>query len=292
MKKIYLLPIGIAMSIGFYAFKQSTSIQIKDFHGKLLSGSGAPAGKTGAPGEGTCMDCHNISTLVNNSTENQLTLLDPSLNPVTEYTPGVTYSVGLVQVTNVGGTGGFEATVLDATNAMAGSFAAIAGTQTVTGSGRTYVTHVNNSSSQWGWSWTAPATDVGTVTFYVASNKSNGSASHAGDVINLTQFTFDAAVTSGVGIEELETNKTDFNAVYVSASNELKLSFSKEEVGKMAINLVDMNGKSVYAQKLGQSVSGENSKSIQLPAAVKSGVYFVNFFVDNTPMSAKVMINK
>lgn len=292
MKKIYILPIIIAMAMGFYAFKQSTSIQVKNFHGKMLSGSGAPAGKTGAPGEGTCMDCHSVATLVSNSSENQLTLLDASLNPVTEYTPGETYGVGLMQVTNVGGTGGFEATVLDGSNAMAGTFAVVSGTHTVTGSGRTYMTHNNNSSSQWAWSWTAPATDVGTVTFYVASNKSNGTSSHVGDVINLTQFTFPAAATSGVGVKELENKEVEFSATYIASSNELKLNFSKEEVGQMAINLVDMNGKSVYAQKLGQSVSGENAKSIQLPTAVKSGVYFVNFFVDNTPMTAKVMINK
>lgn len=287
------IPILLIVFIALASFRiHYNGIQISSI-GKQYHGSGAPAGKTGAPGEGTCIDCHSVSTLFEGSNENQLTMINGSSEVVTTYTPGETYTLELIQVTNIGGTGGFEITGLDNTATKAGTFTAnlTFETKKLASGGREWITHTNNTPPEpWKWTWTAPVTNVGPITFYIASNKSNGTSSHFGDEIHLSQVEYIAI--DDVGLTELENTGANFSAYYVPLTNDLKLNFTKEEVGKMAINVVDMNGKSVYAQKLGNSISGENNKSIQLPSAIKSGVYFVNFFVDNTPMTSKVMISK
>jgi hypothetical protein len=53
-----------------------------------------------------------------------------------------------------------------------------------------------------------------------------------------------------------------------------------------------MNGRSVFTYELGNAQIGKNTTSVKLPSDLKNGVYFVNVFVNNTPMSAKIQVQK
>ena len=293
MKKSYILSSLALASLGFFAFQQAeveTSI-VQNFSKEHRFSSGGQSGLTGAPGEANCTQCHS-GTVQNGSTENAVQFLD-GVTPVTGYVPGSTYTVTLDLASNPAKSG-FSATSLDNTDTQAGTLigAGIGGTQNFSASGRDYVSHTaaSNTSGQWAFSWVAPATNVGDVTFYFASNVSNNSGATDGDLIYLSEH----VISSTAGLEEIETasNETNFTAGYNGATNKVAINFDYLAVGDMHLNLVDMNGRSVFTYNLGSSESGSNSETIALPTSVTEGMYVVHFFVGNKAMSANILVKK
>ncbi len=290
MKKNYLI-IGLAaVSVGFFAFQNDSQMQIS----KRFSG-GLNQAATGSPGEANnlaCTQCHAGQTL-NGDQENVLTVVNGSLQPVTTYNPGDVYTVS-VDLASDPAKKGFSATALDGTEAMAGSFtgSGIGGTQDFTALSRDYITHTassNTSSTQlWAWTWTAPATNVGDVTFYVASNVANDDGSTSGDMIYLSQH----VIGSVADVNEEEIAETSFEAGYNPQSNAVVVDFTSLTAGDMFFNLVDMNGKSVYTRSMVSSSIGENKHTVDLPSSIDNGMYVVHFFVGNKAMSANILVQK
>jgi hypothetical protein len=142
--------------------------------------SGPPAARTGAPGELTCTDCHTQAAGVG-----QLQIVAPA-----SYTPGATYQIQVKHVTTdtTRKRWGFEMTAL-ANNVNAGTFGNVnATTKIITGSGRNYIEHTSTGTFQnqtlgatWTVNWTAPATNVGNVTFYAAGIQANNNGTESGD---------------------------------------------------------------------------------------------------------------
>ena len=144
---------------------------------------GPPAGFTGAPGEQTCTNCH-----FGVDTGGTFTIQQPA-----NYVPGQTYQI-VVRHANPDMTRlrwGFQLTAL-AGNDMAGSFGTQSSglTQIVGGVMRDYIEHTTSGtfagqtgSAQWTFNWTAPATNVGPVTFYAAGNQANSDGGSGGDRI-------------------------------------------------------------------------------------------------------------
>lgn len=159
--------------------------------------SGPPAGRTGAPGEQTCIVCH-TGTL--NSGPGSVTIEGVP----EQYEPGQEYTL-TVKVSHPNRRRwGFQITALDGSNEPAGELTpanrALTKVATGTGSlqGRRYVEHTTagtfqgqSQGAQWEVRWTAPPTDVGRVTFYAAGNAANGNNNSNGDNIYTT------AVSSG-----------------------------------------------------------------------------------------------
>lgn len=142
--------------------------------------SGPPASRTSAPGEQNCTSCHNAATGAG-----QFTITAPA-----SYTPGQTYQIQVRHV-NADSTRkrwGFELTSL-ANSAMAGTFANIGSTtKIISGSGRSYIEQTSAGTFQnqlggatWTFNWTAPASNVGPVTFYAAGLQANNDGSESGD---------------------------------------------------------------------------------------------------------------
>lgn len=159
-----------------------------------------PAGHTGAPGEFTCAasGCHNTNPV----TATSLISFDtaPTGGLASGYTPGTTYNlfVNLNQLPSNGATQkfGFEVTVLDDNDDLAGSFTLSNPGLTTLGTtfGREYVGHNTASTTNaWTFRWVAPAAGTGDVTFYVAANVANGTGTTAGDRIYTQSFTFSEA---------------------------------------------------------------------------------------------------
>lgn len=158
----------------------------------LAFSSGPPAGHTGAPSEFNCNECH----LVEAAGTGRFTVTGPST-----YTPGRTYQF-TVQHTTSDQTRvrwGFQVTALTQENLKAGEFTPINNqTQIATGgpdtrNPRQYIeqTAAGNFFNQrggatWTFNWTAPASDVGPVTFYAAGNQANGDGNTSGDFIYTT----------------------------------------------------------------------------------------------------------
>jgi len=144
---------------------------------------GPPAGYTGAPGEQTCTSCHfGVDTGG-----------DFTITPPQNYVPGQTYQITVrhVNADTSRDRWGFQLTALAGTT-MAGTFPAPVGglTQVVGGVGRDYIEHTEagtflgqTGSAQWVFNWTAPAANVGPITFYAAGNQADGDGSASGDRI-------------------------------------------------------------------------------------------------------------
>lgn len=289
MNKNYAFLALILAAASFMAFQNGTSYEVsvaKLNHHKQSGGGQIML--TGAPGENNCTQCH-IGTAQDGSNEIMVTFLQGATQ-VTSYVPGQQYIVSVFLVSSPS-KAGFSAVALDGTNSNAGSFTgeAVGGTQDFNSATRHYVSHTSSSSNgspnPWLWTWTAPATDVGNVTFYVAANEANGNGNTSGDVIYLKQ----AVINSSAGVVEnsLETN---FIAGYNVDKNQVTVNFNTQLAGDMTINLVDLNGKSVFTENLGKSSIGENKEVIALPNGIEDGIYVVHFFVDNKSMSDKINV--
>lgn len=291
MKKNYILGITAIASIAFLSFQSTNTGVVESFKKSHMFSSGGQSGLTGAPGEANCTQCH-TGTTQDGTAENTFIVLDGT-TPVSNYTPGGTYTVS-VQLASNPSKKGFSATVLDGTDAMAGNLvgSGVGGTQNFSAAGRDYVSHTASSntsaSALWFWTWIAPATDVGTVTFYVASNVTNDDSATSGDMIYLSQH----LMGSTASISEEAAVEANFTAGYASNGNKLIVDFNSLTVGNMNLNLVDMNGRSVFSSDLGESQIGENNESVVLPSELEGGIYIVNFFVGNKAMSSKIMIQK
>jgi hypothetical protein len=288
MKKVIVLVSSAIVLIGGMSLNQQSSFKIEKYKaGMHKNAAGAPTGQTGAPGENNCTSCHS-GAVQSGATENTLTVAQ-GLTPVTAYVPGVTYNIAL-QMTSSPAKKGFQVTALTSGNVMAGSFTAGANTA-ITGTTRKYANHKSTSNTSatvaWLWSWTAPATDVGPVTFYVATNKANNNSNDNGDVIYLSTHVYN----STLGIEEQENSvATNFTAGYSADNKSIVMNFNSLNASEMYFNLLDLNGKSVFVSNLGNAQIGDNKQSVALPNEIKAGIYVVNFFVGNTPMTSKVMI--
>lgn len=294
MKKSYFfLPALAVASVGFFAFQNSGDHSVIESYTKShRNAAGNIAGRTGAPGETSCTQCH-AGTAQDGATENQVSFLDGT-TPVTSYVPGNTYVVSLQMASNPAKKG-FSAVALDLTEANAGSFTGngLGGTQDYTSGTRHYVSHTSTSNTDavtlWAWQWTAPATNVGDVVFYVASNAANNDSGPGGDMIYVSQHIINA---SSASITELANEESNFQAGYNVANHKVEVDFTYLSSGDMHMNLLDMSGRSVYNYSMGNSEIGENHESIALPDDLKNGIYVVHFFVGNKAMSAKIMVRR
>jgi hypothetical protein len=183
--RLIVLPALLAAALG-YLLSDNTSIPTVH-----AFSSGPPAGFTGAPGEFTCDECHVTAS----AGTGQISITAPST-----YTPGQTYPI-TVTSTNPDPTRlrwGFQLTVLDNGDEKAGNLQSTnVFTQVLNNQGpggaRQYIEHTaagtfagQQNGASWTFNWTAPATDVGSVTFYTAGNHANNDGNSSGDFIYFT----------------------------------------------------------------------------------------------------------
>jgi uncharacterized repeat protein (TIGR01451 family) len=154
--------------------------------------SGPPAGFTHAPGEFDCAECH---------------LPQPDagtghiqINAPQSYVPGQTYQITVTHANSdpTRRRWGFQLTALDDSNSKAGNLQSQdVLTQVLDNQGpnasRQYIEHTSSGTfinqqggASWTFNWTAPATNVGPVTFYVAGNQANNDGNTSGDYIYFT----------------------------------------------------------------------------------------------------------
>jgi hypothetical protein len=290
MKKHYMIPLAIAGTLALVAFRSGTSYKIERLqlkHSHAADSNGPSAGRTGAPGETNCTTCHS-GTAQSGTGINSVIMTDAG-TVVTSYTPGTVYNVA-VTFTTSSSKNGFEIVALNSSNAQAGTIALIpsTGTQLKSGSaGKKYVTHTSagNQLSAWAFQWTAPATNVGNVTFYLATNETNANNSDTGDIIRLSQHVFGsvAGIAENVSDMQLEVG-------YQSATNNLVVQYQALSSGESSVNLVDLSGKSVFSESIGTTEVGENKKAVKLPSDLKAGIYIVHLNVNNNFTSKKIYI--
>ncbi len=166
--------------------------------------SGPPDGKTGAPGEGLCSDCHS------NSSDGDGSL---SLSGVpTEYAFDQTYMLTVTIEDPDQQRWGFEITASDPSNNAAGEFTITDAVNTQLSDNaspsKDYVKHTSDGTMlgvedgpvNWDFDWTAPSSDVGEITFYLAGNAANGNFANSGDFIYSTSVSSPPPAPECMGI--------------------------------------------------------------------------------------------
>ncbi|MCB0736572.1 MAG: PKD domain-containing protein [Bacteroidetes bacterium] len=181
------------------------------------SNSSPPASYTGAPSESSCTSCHS-GTVITSGTEHDSIKLFNGKSTL-EYIPDSTYHMSITFYANNQNKYGFQVVaLLDANNRNAGSFTITNSSKTskltkvVSGAQRQYVTHTSggvigsNGSIKWDFDWTAPSTNVGDITFYVAVNNSNRNGQSSGDKVY--EKSFSIKPSSRLPVASISSNKT------------------------------------------------------------------------------------
>ena len=288
MKKNYFFISALGLSAFLLSFTWKNNSQLETYYkNSHKNEAGAPAGRTGAPGEQNCTACHSGSVQADNGF-NSVTIEDGN-GVVTDYTPGATYTV-TVTMNTINVKNGFEITAFSPSNTMAGTFTVTDATNTklLTGANsKKYITHktAGTALTSWSFAWTAPATNVGTVTFYLATNETNANGGSGGDVIRLTQFPIGSTASVNKNSDKYEVN-VGFNP----ATNGLQVVMESTITGEASINIVDLNGKSVQFEKLGDVAKGKNGYSIMLKNNLPAGTYIANIAVNNNFITKKFVI--
>ena len=153
----------------------------------MTNSSVPPVSRTGAPLEGNCASCHSGNL---NSGSGSITYSMESLS----YIPDSTYTT-ILQVSDGNKVRfGFQLTVLDSNDNMAGSFTITntALTSSQTNLGRGYVNHKAATTNEiWSFDWTAPSTDIGPITFYLCGNATNNASNTSGDNVYMRSVTIE-----------------------------------------------------------------------------------------------------
>ena len=168
-----------------------------------VTSSAGKSGKSGAPGENTCIQCHSSNAL--NDPTGSITV---NVAGVTngQYTAGQTYQVSVTIAKTGQSLFGFSAVALDASGQNAGTLIAGADSHTemsaASGTNRNYVTHNANgglASNQktFTFSWTAPSS--GSVNFYFTGLAANNNGGTTGDFVYSSTLTM-APATMGGGV--------------------------------------------------------------------------------------------
>lgn len=164
----------------------------------LTNSGGPPPNNTGAPGQSNCTSCHGGTVNSGSATRSLVFNGNPNL---TSYTPGQTYTTVLtINQTGIG-TFGFQMISRNANNTNVGTFIATNVNETQVSNGYFQhnsggITAATTGSKSWSFSWTAPATGTGTVSFYVATNAADGTGGTSGDAIYTNVFTLTEAAAA------------------------------------------------------------------------------------------------
>jgi hypothetical protein len=198
--------------------------------------AGPAAGVTGAPGEVTCANCHTTEM-----GSGFFTITAP-----TTYTPGTTYQITVRHTTNddTRRRWGFQLTALTGANVRAGTLAtANANVRILTGGpggARQYAEHTEvgtfagfGSPVSWTFNWTAPANDVGPVTFRAAGLQCNNNGNELGDQLYTTSTVSQSAVGGDFTLNATPPSQS----VQTGASTSFNLSVTPSGGFSSTVNL-------------------------------------------------------
>jgi hypothetical protein len=188
---------------------------------------------------------------------------------------------------------GFQLVALfDSDDTNAGEITVTDATRTnLAGTTRKYLGHksAGNTVSTWSFDWTAPATSQGPVTFYVVTNRTNSNNGTGGDVIYLSQHTFNGEGGNSASVDSYGEIDQSLEIGYQPTSRQIVLSFTTEANEKLSMNVIGVNGQSVMVRQLGESYPGENKREVAADFT-QTGIYVVHLFVGNKAYSRKIMV--
>ncbi|MEL6770965.1 MAG: choice-of-anchor V domain-containing protein [Bacteroidota bacterium] len=249
--------------------------------------SGAPANRSGAPGESTCATagCHSSFGL--NSGTGSVTIDAPD-----GFVPGeaLTFTVSVDNTTPATPQrrNGFQTSVKDDAGNDVGTLELVDPSVTRF-SGTDHVTHTSSGTSVSSWQvrWIAPAESPGQVTIYAAGNAANGNGASSGDFIYTTSQTLGLATNVEDGVPEVVV----LDAVWPNPTRgAATLSFALAAPTDVTVTLVDGLGRTVVEAQRGALGAGAQTVALDASGLVP-GVYFAAVTVGGgtAPESRRVL---
>lgn len=257
------------------------------------------AGYTDSPNEGNCTEsgCHDSYTL--NSGGGSVTISSSNMTGWV-YDPGVTYHMTVTVARSANSLFGVCVEALTTANANAGTLvitntsATSIKSRTVSGVSRRSVVHklnggANAASMAFTFDWTAPASNIGDVTFYFAGVAADADGNETGDhvytgsqVVNFNTVNSIATINSSTPI-----------SVYpMPVQDHFSVNYSVTTSGPVSIKLYTMQG--ALAADLGSKMlaKGDYTDNFYLPANLSSGNYLLNIESESGLSSRKILINQ
>lgn len=215
----------------------------------LANNSNPPTGRTGAPFDGSCNDCHDGNNPGGFDGDMTIDGLPGTIESNTTYPLTVT-------ITPTAGSpvkGGFQLVVVDNNDANCGDLAAGNGQSgTEPFNSREYLEHrggksFNGGAISWTFNWTSPVSVAGnTVKFYYIANFTNGNGQNSGDFPKA--FSMSVPFTGPPPVVAVISNSTDVlcngsntGSATVDASGGVApytYHWSNNQSGQTAINLI------------------------------------------------------
>jgi hypothetical protein len=240
---------------------------------------GSPAGYTGSPSDGK--DCSEASCHGGNSAA--VAGWITTNVPVQGYTAGASYSIMVTVTGNSSDAKGFEVSPQTLGGALLGTLTPGTGSK-FAGSNPKYITHstaLTDASASWIFTWVAPPTGTGTVTFYGAFVSGFPNIFHSTRVIfeNIT------------GISEPQ-DPLHFTIYPNPVNNLMNLHYTLSQPGHTVVSLYDLTGNRIRTLLDEEQSSGDKTHSIDLSHDIAAGVYIVKIVNGNSaPMLRKVIFN-
>jgi len=208
-----------------------------------------------------------------------------------KYAPHQTYFI-YFDVTAHAYAYGFQMTALTANQNMAGAFAIVSPTTTKLSPGSpSYIGHkvANPNTHSWKFTWTAPATDSGAVTFYYAFNpgdSANFVALTAGS--NIFAGTTTIHPSTGAGIEDISTKISDLRVYPNPVNGAFGLSFDLLKSAEASALIYTIDGK-ICRQLFNENLSGGNFNRNYNIASLPTGIYLVKLNIDGATITKKIV---
>jgi hypothetical protein len=264
----------------------------------LPGGCDAPmigAGYTSAPSEGSCgqSGCH--SGVINSGPG--ITIFE-SLDAAGGYTPGETYSFSMKMNQNGIDKFGFQITALeDSTNSFTGNFVLTDPTNTRNINGPMFRKYVGSTpcgsdaidSIEWQFDWTAPADNVGEVTFYYNTISTNHNHGGSGDDTYSGSLTVAPMIT---GIDEIQ-ELSDLSIFPNPANGVLNVEYFLSKNAPVNVSLLNMDGSEIEPLLAKSRASGKHSETFLLgEMQLPTGLYFLKIEVAGKSILKKISIVK
>lgn len=283
MKKLITFSVILLSSLG--AFITFTNESYKD-NGR--------SGNNGSPGEATCQTggCHAGTA---NSGTGSVSISSSDMTGW-EYVPGTTYNISV----NVAETGklvfGLGVEALNSSNANAGTLNVTNTTRmrllTAT-NGRTSLTHqlnggLSTDAATFDFTWTAPATDIGTVTFYVAGLAGNKNGNTSGDQCYTISRTCSAKTNVGIGTIDSKMDMSIFPNPVVDKIN-IHLN-NTSIINNATISLIDMSGKIATILANNVQLTSNSVLTYDRPSNLKTGLYILQISNGKDTKSSRLFL--
>jgi hypothetical protein len=249
---------------------------------------GPPPGLSGAPGELTCIICHD--SFDENSGTGSVIIMSPDT-----YLPGETIQV-TVTVVNTTPTPeprqGFQISAKDAGGNNAGQWVLLDAVNTRFAGVdiSTHVTHTLEGTEQttWTMAWTAPPVPLNEVTFYAAGNAANGDFSIGGDYIYTTSRVVNRSTVSTEA--DAVPQAARLISVYPNPIREsATVAYELAEAGSVTVTLYDGLGRAVQLVEQGSRPAG--ASTVRFDARdLAAGTYFVEVRAADVRQSRPVVV--